>query len=87
MNKIGYHVSDNTVFVKEFEDILNIIPGNDAKGRETYHVILTGMRWEIVIYKRGDFIEYYGKRYIYTDMKKFCMEWRNIQAEKAIESL
>ena len=85
MNRIGYHVTKNTVFVKEFEDILNIIPMSDVKGRETYHVMMTG--WEIVIYKRGDFIEYYGKRYRYTDMRKFCMEWRNIQTEKAIESL
>lgn len=41
----------------------------------------------VVLYRKGDYIEYYGKKYKFQDLGRFCLEWRNIQTEKAIESL
>lgn len=42
---------------------------------------------DVVLYRKGDYIEYYGKKYKFQNLDKFCLEWRNIQTKKAIESL
>ena len=42
---------------------------------------------DLVLYRKGDYIEYYGKRYKFPDLNRFYLEWRNIQTERAIDSL
>ena len=88
MHKIGYHVADNKIYTKEFDELVDI-SHHKCGGDIAYSITIRNNLGIIVLVldRLGDYIEYYGKKYKYPDFNRFCMEWRNIQTEKAIESL
>ena len=87
MHKVGYHVDAKIIYTMEFDELVNI--SQRKYGVLAYSVTIRNEHgvMDLVLYRKGDYIEYYGKRYKYPDLGRFCMEWRNIQTEKAIESL
>lgn len=88
MHKVGYHVASKTVYVMEFDELIDVHQKYDD-GDKGYVAIMKNKYGilDLVLYRLGDYIEYYGKKYKFPDLNKFCLEWRNIQTEKIIESL
>ena len=88
MHKVGYHVVLKTVYVMEFDELIDVHQKYDD-GDKGYVVIIKNKHgiMDLVLYRKDDYIEYYGKTYKFPDLDRFCLEWRNIQIEKAIDSL
>lgn len=89
MHKIGYHVDSKTIYTMKFGELIEILQRQCSVYDIAYYVTIRNEQgiMNVVLYSKGDYIEYYGKKYKFPDLNRFCMEWRNIQTEKAIESL
>jgi hypothetical protein len=88
MHKVGYHVADDTIYTIEFNELVDI-SHHKCCGDIAYSITIRNNLGIIVLvlYRLGDYIEYYGKTYKFPDLDRFCLKWRNIQIEKAIDSL
>ena len=73
----------------EFDELIEISQQKYIDADIAYFVTIRNENgiMDVVLYRKGDYIEYYGKTYKFPDLDRFCLEWRNIQTEKAIESL
>lgn len=90
MHKIGYHVAADTIYTLEFDELVDISQRKYSDCDDiAYTIIIRNSLgiMDLVLYRKGDYIEYYGKMYKFPDFDRFCLEWRNIQTEKIIESL
>jgi len=88
MHKVGYHIG-YAIYVMEFDELIEISQQKYIDADIAYFVTIRNENgiMDVVLYRKGDYIEYYGKTYKFPDLDRFCLEWRNIQTEKAIESL
>lgn len=89
MHKVGYHVAADTIYTIEFDELVDISQHKYGDCDIAYSVTIRNNLgiMVLVLYRLGDYIEYYGKTYKFPNLDKFCLEWRNIQIEKAIDSL
>jgi hypothetical protein len=89
MHEVGYHVDSETIYTVGFDELIEILQWKYSVYDIAYYVTIRNEQgiMYLVLYRKGDYIEYYGKRYKYPDLGRFCLEWRNIQTEKAIDSL
>ena len=73
----------------KFDELIDVSQQKFSIYNIAYYVTIRNKQgiMNVVLYRKGDYIEYYGKKYKFPDLDRFCMEWRNIQTEKAIESL
>lgn len=90
MHKVGYHVAMDTIYTIEFDELVDILQRKYSDCDDiAYTIIIRNSLgiMDLVLYRKGDYIEYYGKTYKFPDLDRFCLEWRNIQTEKILESL
>ena len=89
MHKIGYHVAADTIYTIEFDELVDISLHKYCDYDIAYSVTIRNNLgiMVLVLYRLGDYIEYYEKTYNFPNLDKFCLEWRNIQIEKVIDSL
>lgn len=90
MHKIGYHVDSKTIYTMKFDELVDISPRKYSDyDDKAYSITIRNNLgiMDFVLYRLGDYIEYYGKKYKFPDLGRFCLEWRNIQIEKILESL
>lgn len=89
MHKVGYHVDAKIIYTMKFNELVDVLQRKYSVYDIAYFVTIRNEHgiMDVVLYRKGDYIEYYGKKYKFQDLARFCLEWRNIQAEKAIESL
>lgn len=73
----------------EFDELVEILQRNHIADDIDYLVTIRKEQgiMTFVLFCKNDYIEYYGKKYKFQDLGRFCLEWRNMQTEKAIESL
>lgn len=89
MHKVGYHNVAKTIYTMEFDELIDISQRKFSIYDIAYYVAIRNNLgiMDFVLFYKDDYIEYYGKTYKFPDLGRFCMEWRNIQIEKIIESL
>ena len=89
MHKVGYHVALDTIYTIEFDELVDISQHKYGDYDIAYSITIRNNLgiMVLVLYRLGDYIEYYGKTYKFPNLDRFCLEWRNIQTEKILESL
>jgi len=89
MHKVEYHVALDTIYTIEFDELVEITQHKYSDYDKAYSITIINSLgiMDLVLYRLDDYIEYYGKTYKFPNLDKFCLEWRNIQIEKAIDSL
>ena len=89
MHKVGYHVAADTIYTIEFDELVEVLQCKYSDCDIAYSVTIRNNLgiMDLVLYRLGDYIEYYGEKYKFPNLDRFCLEWRNIQIEKVIDSL
>ena len=73
----------------KFDELIDVLQQKFSIYNIAYYVTIRNNLgiMVLVLYRLGDYIEYYEKTYNFPNLDRFCLEWRNIQTEKIIGSL
>lgn len=73
MHKIGYHVDAKTIYTSEFGELVDISQRKYSVYDIAYTVTIRNSLgiMDLVLYRKDDYIEYYGKKYKFPDLDRF----------------